>query len=198
MNPEKNSQLTAVSIKPRGATLIVALVILLAITLLGVASLRSGIFHERMSLNSQAETLTFLGAESSINGILSYAMEIREERVDDSFFTDAVLGVGQKNCITKNGISDALCANTAEALDTRGSGVVFAQAETEYVQQTKLFNSDPDTLAYHTFDTIGTGYLRQDLELPFATRNSQQWKMLGVAMPFTISAQHVKAAKADN
>ena len=184
--------------EPRGAALIVSLVILLAITLLGVASLRSGIFHERMSLNSQAETLTFLGAESSINGILSFAMEIREERVDDSFFSNAVLGVGQQNCITKNGITGALCVDMTEALDTRGSGVVFAQAETAYKQQTKLFNSDPDTLAYHTFDTVGTGYLRQDLKLPFATKNSQQWKMLGVSMPFAVNAGHVRAARAAN
>lgn len=180
----------------KGAALIVSLVILLAITLLGVASLRSGIFHERMSLNSQAEALTFLGAESSINGILSFALEIREDRVDDSFFADAVLGTGQQNCVTRSGIARAFCVDISQALDTRDSGVVFAQAETRYKHQTKIFNSDPDTLAYHTFTTDGTSYLRGDLDLPFATRNQQEWKMLGVAMPFTVSATHVREARA--
>lgn len=179
----------------RGAALIVSLVVLLAITLLGVASLRSGIFHERMSLNSQAETLTFLGAESAINGILSFALEIRENRVDDSFFSTSVLGKAQENCVTKNGIAAAACSDAGEVLDTRESGVLFAQTSTEYLGQAKLFNSDPDTLAYHKFSTEGTSYLRGNLDLPFASKNLQEWQMLGVAMPFAVSRADIMAAR---
>ena len=184
----------------RGATLIVALVILLAVTLLGVASLRSGIFHERMSLNSQAETLTFLGAESSINGILSFADQIGQGGVDESFFSDAVLGANppQINCVTKSGITPAACADINDALDTRNEGVLFGQAHTVYDNATKVFNSDPDTLAYHNFTTTAYSYLRTNLELPFATKNKQGWQKLGVAMPFTVSQQDVLAARAQS
>lgn len=179
----------------QGAALIVSLVILLVVTLLGVASLRSGIFHERMSLNSQAETLAFLGAESAINGIFSFALEIRENRVDDSFFATSLLGNEQQNCITRQGITAAFCADHNDVLDTRDSGVVFAQTATLYVGQTKLSNSDPDTLAYHKFSTEGTSYLLGNLDLPFASKNLQEWQMLGVVMPFAVSRADVVAAR---
>lgn len=181
--------------RQQGATLIVALVILLAITLLGVAGLRSGIFHERMSLNSQAETLTFMGAESSINGILSFALQIGKNGVDDSFFADAVLGTEQENCVTKTGITLAACASMDDALDTRESGVLFAQGKTSYAGQAGVFNSDTETLAYHKFDTTGSGYLRANLGLPFATENKQGWQKLGVATPFAVSKQELMAAR---
>lgn len=180
----------------KGAALLIALIMLLAITMLGVSSLRSGIFHEKMSLNSQSETLTFMGAESSINGVMSFAWQLGENGVADTFFADAVLGKPQTNCITKTGLTAAACANVNESLDVRATGVLFAQAVTEYAGQTKIYNSDPDTLAYHKFSSIGNAYLRQDLDLPFATKNQQDWKKLGVATAFSMNKEHIQAAKA--
>ena len=192
MNFSKNSQ--------TGVALVVSLVILLAIMLLGVSSLRSGFFHERMSMNSQADALTFMGAESGINGVMSYAWQIGDGSVDESFFADTILfGKDQENCVTKGAIVAGICANTSQAFDTRPSGVLFVQSITTYDGSFQVENSDASVFKDHKFTTVGTSYFLQNIGLPFATENLQEWKKLGVAGgPFSMSHDEMKLASGVN
>lgn len=190
--------------RSRGAALLVALIILLAITLLGVASLKSGIFHEKMSLNSQADTLTFMGAESSINSVISSAAQAYDNpnspasaALNSSFFTKVVLFGKQVSCTTVSGPVARSCGEE-DKFDVRSGGVLQAQAETIYDGSSAVFNSDPDTLAYHKFLTQGTGYFKPSLKLPFAHRNQQEWKKLGVASAFSMKHQDLVSAAEAN
>ena len=175
--------------RQQGVALFVALILLLAITLLGVSSLKSGIFHERMSVNSQADTLTFMATESSINSIISFAWQIGQNDVDESFFAESILGAGQRNCIAKDAVLDGDCT-VDNTFDRRASGILIAQADTEYDGESPAENSDA-TFAYHKFTTIGNAYFVADLDLPFAYSNSQGWKKLGVGRGFSFTASEL-------
>jgi len=59
--------------KQAGAALIVALVILLAVTMIGISAVKSGLFHERMAFNAQANELSFQAAETAISGVIEEA-----------------------------------------------------------------------------------------------------------------------------
>ena len=192
-----------------GVALIVSLVILLAIMLLGVSSLRSGFFHERMSMNSQADALTFMGAESGINGVMSFmgaesgingvmsfAWQIGDGAVDESFFADTILfGQAQSNCVTKGNIVPGWCANASQAFDTRPNGVLFVQSSTSYNGSFQVENSDASVFRDHKFTTVGTSYFLQNLNLPFATENLQEWKKLGVGNgPFSMGHDEMRLA----
>ena len=179
-----------------GVALIVSLVILLAIMLLGVSSLRSGFFHERMSMNSQADALTFMGAESGINGVMSFAWQIGGGAVDESFFADTILfGQAQSNCVTKGNIVPGWCANASQAFDTRPNGVLFVQSSTSYNGSFQVENSDASVFRDHKFTTVGTSYFLQNLNLPFATENLQEWKKLGVGNgPFSMGHDEMRLA----
>ncbi|WP_372972606.1 PilX N-terminal domain-containing pilus assembly protein [Marinobacter sp.] len=54
----------------RGAVLVISLVILLVITLIGVAGMNSSVMQERMAANAQNANRTFQAAESSIGALL--------------------------------------------------------------------------------------------------------------------------------
>lgn len=172
--------------KQSGAALLVALIMLLAITLLGVTSLRSGAFHERMSLNSQADSLAFLGTESAINGVMSYAWQIGQNGVDDSFFATAILGGDQVNCVSKTEVTDAACTINS-TFDRRANGILVAQASTSYEGVGPPFNTDGSIMAFHTFVTVGNAYFTAELNLPFAYENRQEWRKLGAPTEFYIS-----------
>lgn len=57
----------------RGIALLVALVVLIVVTLLGTAAMRSALFQSRISVNAQASQLLFQGAESGLESITSHA-----------------------------------------------------------------------------------------------------------------------------
>lgn len=176
----------------KGAALIVALVMLLAITLLGVSSLRSGAFHERMSLNSQADSLAFLGTESAINGVMSYAWQIGQNGVDEAFFAKAILGT-QRNCISKSAISEGDCT-ISQTFDRRADGVLIAQADTKHKGESPVENTDGSVMAYHKFETVGNAYFTAELDLPFAYENMQVWRKLGVPSQFSMSESDFQAS----
>lgn len=56
----------------RGATLIVALVLLVVVTLLGVASLRGVLLQERMAANQYDRSLAFQAAEAALRAAEAY------------------------------------------------------------------------------------------------------------------------------
>jgi len=63
-----------------GAALFVGLVMLLLISIIGVAGIRTVIMEKNMATNNQYEMMVFQGAESAIEGVLA----------DDDAFVDAI------------------------------------------------------------------------------------------------------------
>lgn len=60
--------------RQRGAVLIVSLVILLVLTLIGVAGMNSSVMQERMASNAQNSNRAFQGAESSATALTEILM----------------------------------------------------------------------------------------------------------------------------
>ncbi|PIE42569.1 MAG: hypothetical protein CSA49_00290 [Gammaproteobacteria bacterium] len=174
-----------------GAALLVVLVVLLMMTLLGITSLKSGLFHERMAHHSQADALTFLGAESAINSILSMVTAFKSDvAFEKSAFFElmAIAGSEQCYCIAKNKVSEGLCSAN-ETFDRRTNGMLVAQASTSYLKSSGSINNDTDVFAYHEFSTLGAAYLLADVNLPFAYQNNQHWKISGTSQGFSMTAR---------
>ena len=69
-----------------GAVLFVSLFMLLMISLIGVAGIRSAVLEKNMAANNQYEMLVFQGAESAIEGVVA----------DDDVFIEAInTGAGE-------------------------------------------------------------------------------------------------------
>jgi type IV pilus assembly protein PilX len=60
--------------RERGAVLIVSLVVLLVLTLIGVAGMKTSVMQERMAVNAQNSNRTFQAAESSAGALLERLM----------------------------------------------------------------------------------------------------------------------------
>lgn len=161
----------AINRNQQGAALLIALVILLVVTLIGVSAIKSGIFHERMAFNAQAEELSFQAAETGINGVLGQAA------TNGSFLNDILrTGAADQHCVTYTaGIQAGEC-NENKTLDSRSS--VMADAETDFIGHKPIVGTDPAAFKYFEFSTIGEGSFIQD-DLPFFNRNFQGWRKIG-------------------
>lgn len=62
----------------KGSALIISLLIVIAMTLLGVSGLNMSRFHERMSSNSQYHAISFQAADSAIEGTIADASVLSE------------------------------------------------------------------------------------------------------------------------
>ncbi len=59
--------------RERGMALLIALIVLIVVSILGVAAMRVALFQSRVSVNSQTENLAFQAAESGLNAALTQA-----------------------------------------------------------------------------------------------------------------------------
>lgn len=99
----------------RGSALIVALVILLMVSVLGISAMRSSIFSTKVATGVQADTMTFDAAESAI------ALSLKRLRgLDDSELSAAVLnGEALQTCLLSDGtLKDGACGNS-DRMDSR-------------------------------------------------------------------------------
>ncbi|MBD3641305.1 MAG: PilX protein [Marinobacter sp.] len=79
----------------RGATLIVSLIVLLVLTLIGVAGMNTSVMQERMAVNSQNSNRAFQAAESTVRSLLDdvYANDLtllRDSMQNSSGLSDRV------------------------------------------------------------------------------------------------------------
>lgn len=56
-------------------SLLIALVVLVVVSLLGTTAMRSALFQSSVSVNAQGAQMLFQGAESGIEGLLTYVVE---------------------------------------------------------------------------------------------------------------------------
>jgi len=152
--------------------LLIALVILLMVTLMGVSAIKSGLFHERMAFNSQAEELSFQAAETAIGGVITEAIS------NGALLTSMMQhkGTDVVHCFTRShGLQEAACG-ADDTLDERES--LQAQASSHYDLKRPLLGTDAAAFMDYQFATEGYGHY-VDASLPFANRNYQEWRKLG-------------------
>jgi len=156
----------------RGAALLMALIILLMITLVGVSALKSGMFHERMAFNAQAEELTFQSAESAINAVIS------EAKSSGSVLTEMLEpgAVAVVHCLSRaSGLVEGDCDGD-DTIDARES--IQSNASSHFDAKKPLMNSDADYFMDYQFATEGHGSFIQS-SMPFSTTNYQEWRKIG-------------------
>ncbi|MCP5019051.1 MAG: hypothetical protein GY938_27795 [Ketobacter sp.] len=155
-----------------GAALIVALLILLMVTLIGMTSLKSGLFHERMAFNAQAEELTFQAAETAINGVIAQA------RFNGSLLTK-IMDSGTNavvHCVTSDeGLEENSCSND-QTIDARDS--ILAQSSSLFNLKKPLVDSDAGSFLDYQFSSEGHGRFVQ-ASMPFSNTNYQEWRKIG-------------------
>ena len=156
----------------QGAALLVALIILLVVTMMGVSALKSGLFHERMAFNSQAEELSFHAAETAINGVIG------EARTNGELLTLLMDTHPEKldHCVTKtDGLKEGACTND-DTIDERDS--LQSQANSKYDSKRPLLASDADYFKDYLFVSEGEGSFLQ-ASMPFDRTNYQEWRKVG-------------------
>ncbi len=158
--------------KQQGAALMVALIILLMVTLMGVSAIKSGLFHERMAFNAQAEELSFHAAETAIGGVIA---EARGNSTLVSELVDAN-GGGITHCISKaSGLAADACGNT-DTIDERGS--ILSQATSRFDSKKPLLSSDVEYFKDYVFESEGNGRFVA-ASMPFDSTNLQEWRKVG-------------------
>lgn len=158
--------------KQAGAALLIALVILLMVTLMGVSAIKSGLFHERMAFNAQAEELSFHAAETAIGGVIS------EARLNGQLLTKLVdeNGTPIVHCISKaDGMIDGACAND-DTIDERDS--ILSEGSSRFDSKKPLLSSDVEYFKDYLFETEGSGRFVQ-ASMPFSRSNLQEWRKVG-------------------
>ncbi|KZY44995.1 MULTISPECIES: PilX N-terminal domain-containing pilus assembly protein [unclassified Oleiphilus] len=75
--------------RQKGAVLVVSLIILLLMTLIGVASMSSSIMQEKMASNAQNNNATFQAAENAVSGLINKVIIDK-----DTTELDEAIGIG--------------------------------------------------------------------------------------------------------
>ncbi len=132
--------------KQQGIVLVVALLILVVMTVLGVSMLSTSTLEERMAGNIQAKNVTFQAAESCIREALLPVNKFRR----DAAINGTVLANPNLNC-NYNGVPATVLftvpANTSKYTLVPGSG-------TKAVKPTPVIMTSTSTLASGTSSTI--------------------------------------------
>lgn len=146
--------------RQRGIALLVALVVLIVVTLLGTAAMRSALFQTRISSNAQGSQLLFQGAESGLEAINNYATAPGFRANPNNAFLNVVSGTYVRFCLQADGTSTpetvaqplpwgnpASPANVAASFDNWCPGLLGAPSGTELVQVTAVMSLPPPEVA---------------------------------------------------
>ena len=89
----------ASSANQQGVALIVALIILLLVSVLGLSAMRSSIFSAKVATGVQADAMTFEVAESG----LAIGYRLVESLDRDAFYLEIIESSGTLGCLTATG-----------------------------------------------------------------------------------------------
>jgi type IV pilus assembly protein PilX len=107
----------------RGVALIVALLILVLISILGVSALRTSIFNSKISVGAQVGTMTFQAAESAIAAVYDEAMSdiTQPGHVLGNALTQKSSGLIQiqDRCVTRDDVRKPSLCSASDFLDSR-------------------------------------------------------------------------------
>ena len=156
-----------------GSALIVALIILLMVSVLGISAMRTSIFSSKVATGIQADTMTFEAAESAI------AVSLKQLRdFSEADLSRAVLnGQSLQTCLLSDGtLKEGVCGGT-DHMDSRelvqaGSYVVHKKNNCRMVS-----GSDVELYRDYVIDVLGESSM-QSYEIE--TNNLQEALKLGL------------------
>lgn len=147
----------------RGAALVVALLILIIISIIGITAMRTSLFSAKVATMAQASTMSFQGAESAISAVF-------DEAKNQSFsspghvvgYAIAQLGVGKtvliERCVTqatpyKQGACDSGDFVDARGLVKAGSRTMVKPTGRYKEGETITSNTNSTSIQYYDFIT---------------------------------------------
>lgn len=171
----------------RGAALLVALMILVMVSLLGISAMRTSMFNAKISTSVQASSIAFQAAESAISAALDEAASDPAGQEAGSIIQDGISNIYTSNyvmyrCITPNSIAKTNCSSN-DRLDVRG--VVQSRSKTVMSGDPEPVlgnsagqsgNADGQQQYNYTFYTLGIGELP---DLSAGAYHIQDFKTLG-------------------
>ena len=98
--------------RQQGMALLIALVVLVVVSILGATAMRSALFQNRMSINTQLSQMMFQGAESGLQSVLrvatgQIAAGTEPQDAGHVFYQALVLGQAQRICYDDDGVPTA-------------------------------------------------------------------------------------------
>lgn len=98
----------------QGAVLVIALIVMVMVSLLGISAMRASVQSNKVATGVQADTMSFEAAETALGMAFNTLNSMSEEEL-----TAAVIdGSSVEYCITEDGITDSDCDNN-EFMDSR-------------------------------------------------------------------------------
>lgn len=111
----------------RGVALVVALLILVMISIIGIAAMRTSIFNAKISTSAQGSTMAFQAAESALAALFIEASEYNGDSADDTniiFLALRQLDFGTlapiDRCVTTGDLFKQGACQAADRFDERG------------------------------------------------------------------------------
>lgn len=121
-----NGSVNTGQVKQKGAALIISLIVLLVLTLIGVAGMNTSVMQERMAVNSQNSNRAFQAAESTVSALTNqlYANDLTLLRESMQGATGLSSVVNVTTLDSANGISGNYQARfLGEIIITSGSSM---------------------------------------------------------------------------
>ena len=121
-----NGSVNTGQVKQKGAALIISLIVLLVLTLIGVAGMNTSVMQERMAVNSQNSNRAFQAAESTVSALTNqlYANDLTLLRESMQGATGLSSIVNVTTLDSANGISGSYQARfLGEIIITSGSSM---------------------------------------------------------------------------
>ncbi|MBQ24292.1 PilX N-terminal domain-containing pilus assembly protein [Alcanivorax sp.] len=108
--------------RQQGAALVVALLILVVVSLLGVSAMKSSVFSAKVATGTQADAMTFEAAETSLTG----AYKELNGMSGADLYTNLAGGKWLTRCVTEENTAKAGDCAQGDTLDSRG--LIVAQS----------------------------------------------------------------------
>lgn len=166
---KSSNTLQALKAPQQGFSLVMVMLLFVALTIVGLAVMRSGILAEKQATNIQEKSVTFHAAQSSNNGTVNtylYNKDILDKAVDAAPLQADLSSHNQsyETCVDSEG-TIAACDSTAY-IDSKG-GAVRGETETFYracYTALKCLGTSADVYADNNvgcniFEHDGTGYI---------------------------------------
>ena len=98
----------------RGVALVIALLVLLMVSVLGLSAMRASVFSAKVATGVQSDVMTFEAAENAIVSTYDALTALDNEQL-----YAAVDGKPAEYCMKSSGIAEGACGST-DAMDVRG------------------------------------------------------------------------------
>lgn len=104
----------AFSRQQQGAALVIALLVLLMVSVLGLSAMRSSVFSAKVATGVQSDVMTFEAAETAIVSAYQQLVALSNEQL-----YAALDGQAAEYCMKANGVAQGTCASS-DRMDVRG------------------------------------------------------------------------------